>query len=489
MGHAPRLPGIREGRVNALDRLIAYVAPGAAMRRIAARHAIRHYEAATTGRRLSGRTRARTDANGAMLNQIDRSAEAARDLVRNNPWAAKIVSTTVNNAVGYGITSEPQHPNKVKARKLRALWDSFASSVDVHDHRRLDWYGIQQLAMRAIVESGGVLLLEMTDSRGLHVRVLEQDYIDRSKGVQGVEYGPRGPQFYWLYDSHPGDSERVSTASSRYPAERVAHIYRIDRPGQNAGITWLAPVVLELHDLDGMEDATLLKQKTAACFGGFIEQTGGLGMEPTAPAALPEKLEPGGLDYLPPGTKITFPSMPTAGDYAPFVQQRLKRIAAGVGISYEALTGDLSQVNYSSGRMGWQEFQRNIESWQWQMLIPMGIQRFCDWFVRWAVVSGQLSAEDAAAVTWQHNPPRRAIVDPAKEYPAIRDAVRAGLLTLPEALRDMGKPFDPHMEEIKRAQDELDRLGIAVESDARRKMNAGDAVMADPQGGQNAPAP
>ena len=123
----------------------------------------------------------------------------------------------------------------------------------------------------------------------------------------------------------------------------MAHIYRIDRPGQNAGITWLAPVVLELHDLDGMEDATLLKQKTAACFGGFIEQTGGLRMEPTAPAALPEKLEPGGLDYLPPGTKITFPSMPSAGDYAPFVQQRLKRIAAGVGISYEALTGDLSQ--------------------------------------------------------------------------------------------------------------------------------------------------
>ena len=30
----------------------------------------------------------------------------------------------------------------------------------------------------------------MTDSRGLHVRVLEQDYIDRSKGVQGVEYAP-----------------------------------------------------------------------------------------------------------------------------------------------------------------------------------------------------------------------------------------------------------------------------------------------------------
>ena len=160
MGTRRVYPEYGKGRVNALDRLIAYVAPGAAMRRIAARHAIRHYEAATTGRRLSGRTRARTDANGAMLNQIDRSAEGRAIWSGNNPWAAKIVSTTVNNTVGYGITSEPQHPNKVKARKLRALWDSFASSVDVHDHRRLDWYGIQQLAMRAIVESGGVLLLE-----------------------------------------------------------------------------------------------------------------------------------------------------------------------------------------------------------------------------------------------------------------------------------------------------------------------------------------
>ena len=49
---------------------------------------------------------------------------------------------------------------------------------------------------------------------------------------------------------------------------------------------------------------------------------------------------------------------------------QLHAIAAGVGLTYELLTGDLSQVNYSSIRAGLIEFRRRMEALQWQLLRP-----------------------------------------------------------------------------------------------------------------------
>src|SRR5574343_447506 len=93
---------------------------------------------------------------------------------------------------------------------------------------------------------------------------------------------------------------------------------------------------------------------------------------------------------------------------------------------------------------------------------------------------GIVTPQEAAGVTWPHNTQHPAQRDPADEYPAIRDAIRSGLMTLPEALRDMGKTFDVQMAEHAEANKELDRLGVIVESDARRGMNAGNAPASEP---------
>lgn len=42
------------------------------------------------------------------------------------------------------------------------------------------------------------------------------------------------------------------------------------------------------------------------------------------------------------------------------------------------LSGDLSQINYLSGRMGWIEFQRSIDAWRWRMFIPQFCARVAD---------------------------------------------------------------------------------------------------------------
>ena len=86
---------------------------------------------------------------------------------------------------------------------------------------------------------------------------------------------------------------------------------------------------------------------------------------------LDKNMEPGSVYNLPPGKEITFGNPPAVGlEYEPYAAVTLRSIATGYGVTYESLTQDYSKVNFSSGRMGWIEFHRNVEQWRWNMLIP-----------------------------------------------------------------------------------------------------------------------
>jgi capsid protein len=154
----------------------------------------------------------------------------------------------------------------------------------------------------------------------------------------------------------------------------------------------------------------------------------------------------------------------------------LYRVAAGLGVTAEALTGDLSQVNFSSGRLGWQEFGRSIDAWRWQMFIPT----FCAGVARWfSDVTGITGAP-----TW--TPPARTLIDPTREVPAIRDAVRAGLMSLAEAQREQG--YDPTtlLEEIAQTNAQLDAMGIRLDSDPRVDKPAAQAAETNNEDDENA---
>ena len=81
--------------MNWLDRAIGAVAPGAGLRRARQRQTIavlaRAYEGAKLGRRTEGWVAAGTGANAEIAPAIARLRDRSRDLVRNNPYAAKAV--------------------------------------------------------------------------------------------------------------------------------------------------------------------------------------------------------------------------------------------------------------------------------------------------------------------------------------------------------------------------------------------------------------
>lgn len=479
-----------------LDRAIAYLSPAAGLRRakfraasaIMAGHGERGrrrwgaYDGASKGRRTQGWKTAPSGANAELRGALSVLRDRSRDLVRNNAYATRGIGAIATNTVGTGIVA------KVKgSKRLVDLWKAWAESTQCDAQGQHDLYGLQAIAMRAIAEGGEVLVRrrwrrpEDGLAVPLQLQVLEGDHLDSSKDgglpnggviVQGVEFDAIGRRAaYWLFDDHPGDGTRWQAGPSRrIPAADVLHVYRVDRPGQVRGVPWLAPAIIRLRDFADYEDAQLLRQKIAACFTAFVHDIEAPDGTAQGKSGEPlEEIEPGIIEYLPPGKDVTFATPPSVSGYGEYARQQLGAIAATLGITYEELTGDLSNVNFSSGRMGWIGMARNIDAWRWTMLVP----RLCDPVFGWFRTAAELSGVAAANVAARWTPPRREMIDPTKEVPAVRDAIRAGLVSLPEALRREGEDPDEVVEEIAVFQKRLDELGIVLDSDPRKTTRGG----------------
>lgn len=482
-----------------LDRLLGR--PGAAPRqsapvrqRIARGGPRAEYDGATFGRRAAGWRRTQRDANGELTPAVMAALRGiARDLVRNNPFAARGVATIANNMVGTGITFQVYRDGKIDDalnKKARAHFDTKACDSG----GRHDLYGLQLQAARTIVESGAVVMRRRwrRSSDGLplpvQLQVLEPDYIDPSKHgplasapgvtggfvVNGIQFSPIGArEGYWLYSGHPGAGRTSSLGSTLIPAADVAHVFRADRPEMEHGATWLAPIVLRMKDFADFEDATLTRQKLANAFVGVVtgEDDGGAipGIQTEDGEAVDDRepldyIEPGTFQYARPGEEVTFSNPPATEGYADYTKVSLRAVAAGLGTPYEALTGDLSNVNFSSGRMGWLEYQRSLATWQWTMFIP----QFCGAVGQWMVDALAMTGEDVTGVTVRWTPPGREMINPSDEVKASRDAIRAGGKTLSQWARERGEDPDTFLAEAKADFEKLDELGLIFDSDPRR---------------------
>ena len=143
---------------------------------------------------------------------------------------------------------------------------------------------------------------------------------------------------------------------------------------------------------------------------------------------------------------------------------QLHAIAAGVGLTYELLTGDLSQVNYSLIRAGLIEFRRRMEALQWQLLVPGLCQPVWRRFARPPRPPARCPTATSSA-DW--TAPRFEAVHPMKDIQADILAVRAGLMTLKEAIAARATTRRRCWPRSPPINAELDALGIALDTDPR----------------------
>lgn len=466
-----------------LDRVIGFFSPIAGARRIAARHAInflgsRMYEGASKGRRTKGWKATGADAESEISPALQTLVNRSRDLGRNSPWGNSAIETMTSDIVGTGILLS------LSEKQLLDRWNQWADSTACDFLEQTNFYAIQELAMRTVIESGEVLVRRRRgseDGKLVQLELLEADFLDTTKVDSkdpgrirdGIEFEPDGKvKGYWVFKVHPGNNKILKPfrqESVFFPASEMKLLFRKTRAGQIRGVPWLAPVMMKLRDFEDYDDAQLVRQKIAACFVGFVKDselptTAATSTTPTKPIA--ETFEPGAFEVLPQGKDIVFGNPPGVGsDYDPYVRRALQTIAAGLGISYEALSGDLSQVNFSSARMGWIKYHRRIENWRWNTFIP----GFCDLVFQWWLEGenvGRVGSKASAIPQW--TPPRREMIDPTKEVPAMKDAIRAGLATLSDSVRQLGYDPEKHFLEVQKDFQKLDQLGLVLDSDPRQ---------------------
>lgn len=490
---------------NFIDSFISYFAPDTGLRRIQARIALefasnykRRFDGASKSARQSGWSRPGTSANAAIKTSLATLRNGARDLTRNNVWAARALQVVESNTIGTGVVAQIKIKNPAKDKKVTAIWENWTKTTAIDFNESMDLIALQSLFIRTIFESGEVLIVKRYKTARkndfpVSIQVLEPDYLDVSRDAaqadggyieQGIQYDKENNILgYWLYRSHPGDNANIykSLPSVFFKAEDVIHAYDKKRAGQSRGYPWISPAIRRLKDFDDYEDAQLVRQKIAACFSTFIHDMNA----PTASTGLPaaekefsvEYLQPGLVETLPAGKQITFASPPGVQNYSEYSKSMLLGVSAALGITYESLTTDYSNVNFSSGRMGHLEMNRNILRWQTSILKIQILDKLKEWFFDGLNLQGIKT--DDIIIDWIF--PRREMVDPTKEIPAMIKQRRAGLTSNKRLLASLGYDFDQVMDEIEAENKIYDAKKIILDSDPRKTNSYGQMNEPDPQ--------
>ena len=395
--------------------------------------------------------------------------ERARDIYRNNCWGRRAVDTVVVGTVGAGIKPQIRLADAELKRRVQQEWLRWTDSADAAG--RFDLYGLQQAALRAAMIDGECLLRMVTAPEQrvpLQVQLLASEYLDTSridnKTLNGIEYDAAGRRrAYWIYLKHPASAPDMR--SVRVPAEQIVHLYAPLQPGLERGVSWLAPAMLPLREIQEFVEASLVKQKIGALMTAFITSPDGtspLGGTPTTPPSL----EPGSAVLLAPGQDVTVSEPPQAGDFESFVRSQLRAVASALGVPYELLAGDVSQITFASGRHALLEFRRQLESIQHHLMVFQLCRPTWNAWTRLAIAAGVLPEGDYSGVRWIA--PSLEMLDAGAEVRAMIQRVRAGFTSRSEVVSTSGLDIEEIDLEVQADNRRADELGNVYDSDARK---------------------
>jgi lambda family phage portal protein len=169
------------------------------------------------------------------------------------------------------------------------------------------------------------------------------------------------------------------------------------------------------------------------------------------------------------------------GQFEPFLRAMLRAMAAGIGCSYETISRDFSQTNYSSSRLSLIEDRDHWRILQTWLIENFHRRVFSEW-LDLAVLSNALALpgyeqqpERFKAARWM--PRGWAWVDPAKEVAAYKEAVRCGFKTLADVVAEQGGDLDELLLARQSELAKLDEMGIVVDSDPTQVTGAGQQQM------------
>jgi lambda family phage portal protein len=403
------------------------------------------------------------DANSAARGAREPLAFIGREMLRNNPRVVRAVTLIANHTVQGGVRPVVVMKDKENEKgrdRVQGLIDDHLLTTAVDADGRVDLFGLQRLSMMTIPTSGEVLLRRRLRRKGdglplpFQIQMLEGDFLSSARdglrnGVEiadGIEFSPEGKRLaYHLYSRHPGGAYGGGNVR-RVAAEHIAHSYFMSRPGQMRGVSWLVPVMAELQMVHKFMQATLDRQSVAAMFAGVIKRAGDEGNEGGKFDDQMNELVSGSIFEIDSGDELEFTNPPDA-ESAPVVINLVDRvIAAALGLSFESFTASYRGVNYTGGRMGRMDNDPTIKSFQQQLIVNQQMSRVSEWFKEAVSVQAFIEPTDYQ-IKW--TAPERPVVDPTKDFAAMKVEREIGLNSRRGQLRQMGRDAEGVEREIQ----------------------------------------
>lgn len=427
---------------------------------------VNHPYAASAGGRLTADW-AGSFVTDSVFHDARRLRARSRDLCRNNPYVLKAKNYLVDSIVGKGFKMQSAYcnddgtANNEIRDEIEKFWKSFCMSCDLSG--RMTFEEMTHLALSEMVETGDCIIrlsLRSAPNSDLpfSVEILEAENLDDSKTStespiirQGVEINSyRRPIAYWI-SAEPARQAYLfggTVGSERLLARNIVHLYRIERPSSARGVPWLSPVMLQAKNAYELERAFMVRSRFEACLMAFRVTPDPLVAQEGIRPDEAEYLEPGLIKNLAPGDSILpyDPSGTASANAIPFLNNQYQGIAAGANVPLHDLTGDYSQVNYSSSRMAEIVARRYWRYWQ-KYLQDHFCQKVFERAMDAAALSGKLSfsrdyfidPKKYCCVKWYAQP--FGILDLDKEIRANALGLQTNQLCLTEILAERGVDF------------------------------------------------
>lgn len=475
------------------DRQIIARAEAAAKAKMA--EMMRMYAGAEVNRLTSDWDAINTSADSELVGSLSRLRARSRQLIRDNEIAKQAQRIIRNNVIGPGIGLQAQVRDErgdlIKSVNddIEGLYAEHAMPNTFHVAGLLGGPDLEGWIWDQMVEAGEAIIRIVRQPFGrsaipLALEVIEADRLmDQWQTVQapngniirmGVEMDKWGrPQGYWFHPSHPGDYAFRSFDPAKWirvPATDIIHLYQVDRWPQTRGVPMMHAAIRRLNDMAGYADAEIVAARASANIVGFIKSE--VGDDDPKFSKREINSAPGTFKQLLPGEDFVGfnPSRPNAA-LEPFMRFMLRNVAAGVGVSYEALSRDYSQTNYSSSRLGLLEdrvMYRILQGWT----IRNFRHRLHMEFMDAAVLSGVLNIPDyysnrSKYIKARFKPRGWSWIDPTKEVAAYKMAVRAGFTTRGEVIAETagGMDFEDVTTTLAQEQKKLADLGLVLDTD------------------------
>lgn len=348
-------------------------------------------------------------ADGEILDVKETLDARSRDMVRNDPLISNAVDIYRNGTVGTKmvLNSKPNgralgfSDDAVDAvqEEIEALFEVYAHSASCHVDaaRRMNLTDIARLAVGGSVFSGEFLgAFEWFPDRPFRtaIQVIDPDRLsnpdygmDTETMRRGVERDRAGaPVAYHIRSSHPGDIYGMGNAATKWqrvPARKpwgramVLHVFEAMRADQSRGVAKMVSALRQMRMTSRFSDVALQNAVIQATIAATIETDLNpfeayrlLGAEDNIAGPNPKflgeinkaylneaiafaktgnvaRMNGAMIPYLPMGTKLNAKALGDGSLGTQFETSLIRKIAAGLGVSHEELSKNLSETSFA----------------------------------------------------------------------------------------------------------------------------------------------